>query len=145
MRDDRLVNDEEAELHDWLNRRILLSWSDDFRAVGRMVDGRIVGAFGYNNHNGASCQMHAALDFPWSLNRGLLWKAFQVPFVEWGYKVLLAPIASSNEESIRLAAGLGFKCYVNLVEAHPDGVLHLMGMRRDECKWLNIRYRGSNG
>lgn len=144
MREDRLVNDEDADLFGWLSPRIQLSHSADFRAVGRIVDGRIVGVFGYNNHAGVSCQMHTAGDGRW-LNRALLWKAFQVPFVEWGYKTLLAPIGCDNEESLRLAAGLGFIERARIEDAHPDGVLTLHVMRKDACKWLNLRYRGSHG
>jgi len=137
---DVLVNDEQEDLFGWLAPRIQLTHSSDFRAIGRMVNGRIVGVFGFNNHNGVSCQMHAAGEGRW-LNRALLWKAFQVPFVEWDYDVLIAPIGSLNEKSLRLAAGLGFYKRATIQKAHPDGALELYVMPKEGCRWLTVSYR----
>lgn len=147
MRQDILVNDEQADLFGWLQKRIQLPRSEDFRAIGRVVDGQIVGVWGYDRHIlGYSCQMHCAGDGPHWLNRSLLWKAFQVPFVEWGYKVLIAPIGSDNPESIRLATSLGFVECGSIPDAHPDGALHLYRLSRDAgSKWLKVRYRDSHG
>lgn len=139
MRRDLLVNDEQEDLFGWLAPRIQLIHSRDFRAIGRMVDGKIVGVFGYNNHNGVSCQMHTAGVGRW-LNRALLWKAFQTPFVEWNYNVLIAPIGSLNTPSIRLAAGLGFVRHATILGAHVDGALQLHTMRKEACRWLTVSY-----
>lgn len=143
-REDRLVNDEQADLFGWLEPRIQLLRTPDFRAVGRIVDGKIVGAFAFNNHNGASCQMHVAGEGRW-LNRALLWKAFQVPFVEWRYNVLIGPISSANQVSQRLATGLGFSLHATIQDAHVDGALQLYVLRKEACKWLGVRYRDSHG
>lgn len=131
------------EIHDWISRRSGLVWVDDFCGIARYVDGQIVAAIGYDHHQDSSCSFHLAT-LPQGLNRDLLWRAFEVPFNQWGYQVLLGIIQAGNDKSLNIADGLGFKTFARLPEAHPSGWLEFMAMRRDECPWLDKKTRIKN-
>lgn len=135
-RRDFLVAEPKMVLYDWLNERIGIPWSTDFRAFGRVVDGKLVGVVGYNGYNGASCQMHMAGDGPRWVTRELIKVAFHVPFVQWGLKVVFALVPDGNKEALKIDLKLGFKEVAKIDDAHPDGVLHLLEMRREHCRWV---------
>lgn len=138
---DVLVNHEQADLLGFLAATVGLTRATDSSAIGRIVQGRIVGAVGYDNHNGSTCNMHMALESPRALNRALLWKMFEVPFVQWGYKVVLAATGSQNDSCLTLIRKLGFEHRVTIPDAHLDGSLVVFSLHKNNCRWLNIRYR----
>ena len=109
--------------------------------ICREVDGLIVGAWGYTDFTPVSCQIHFAGATPRWLTQDLLWKAFHVPFEQWGLRTLIGVISGGNEPSLNVAKKLGFKIFATLPDAHPDGALVFHVMRRDECKWLAMPRR----
>jgi L-amino acid N-acyltransferase YncA len=126
------------EVHGWISQRSGLVWVEDFCGIAQKgQDGQIITAVGYDHHQDKSCMFHLATDR--SLSRELLWRAFQVPFEQWGYNVLIGIIQSSNAASLNIAARLGFKTFATLPGAHPSGSLEFFAMRREECPWLSIK------
>lgn len=139
-RQDILVNELQADLFGYLQPRIGLKQGADSHAIGRIVNGQIVGAVGYDGFNGSTCHMHIALTEPWALNRALLWKMFEVPFIQWDLPVVLAATGSQNRDCLKLINGLGFEHCVTIDQAHDDGALEVFKLYKKDCRWLNIRY-----
>jgi RimJ/RimL family protein N-acetyltransferase len=123
----------------WLAQRLgNFHFSPGARAIAAYDEttAGVVGMVGYDGFTQNSAQVHIALARPhawWALAR----PTFKYPFEELKKGVLLAMVSSSNERSLRLTAGVGFR------ETHRirDGVLPgvdmvLFEMRPEECRWL---------
>jgi RimJ/RimL family protein N-acetyltransferase len=85
--------------------------------------------------------LHTACDQPAGYNRVLLYKAFEVPFNQWGYKVLMSAVETGNIKSRNIAKRLGFTEFATLPDAHPTGALHFVRMYRKDCRWLDLARR----
>ena len=108
----------------------------DFHGIARELDGKIVGAFGYDSFQPGGCAMHLCLESAAALNRQLLWQAFRVPFEQWNYSYLLAIIQEHNVNSLNMATRLGFKKF-----GEVPGHLRFGVMYRDDCRWLKLGQR----
>lgn len=135
-REDKLINGPSREIHQWISKRSGLVWVEDFLGIARVVDGKIVAAFGYDHHQDASCLLHTASDTQFGYNRTLLRYAFHVPFVQWNYKNLIGIAQVGNLKSNNIATRLGFKEFAILPDAHPSGGLRFSVMSKDSCRWL---------
>lgn len=140
-RNDFLTAAPEYVLYDWINERIGLTFSTDFRAFGRVVDDKLVGVVAYTGHNGKSCQMHMAGDHPRWATPKLLATAFRLPFIEWGYEVVFGIVPSGNTRALELDKKLGFTIMQTVVGAHPDGALHFLAMHKADCRWLRLEHK----
>jgi hypothetical protein len=108
--------------------------------IGQEIDGNLVAVVGYCSFMPNACQMHiAAVDEVNWMSRDLLWAAFDYPFNKLGVKVILGQICGSNEDALRLNRHLGFKVVAEIPDAHMDGDLVIMAMKKEECRFLNIR------
>jgi hypothetical protein len=107
--------------------------------IGQEIDGNLVAVVGFCSFMPNACQMHVAAvsEVNW-MNRDLLWAAFDYPFNVLGVKVILGQICGSNEDALRLNRHLGFKVIAEIPDAHIDGDLVIMAMRREDCRWLDI-------
>jgi RimJ/RimL family protein N-acetyltransferase len=123
-------------LYEWLNERITLAWCEDFRGIGRVVNGELVGVIGFTGHNGASAQMHMAGDGKRWGSRKFLEEMFRYAFDICGYNVVFAVVPSGNTVALDIDLRVGFEELVTIADAHPDGALHFLVMRRENCRWL---------
>lgn len=134
-----LVNNNQELLVDWLCDRIGYVPTPYMRAIGSVgPDGNLNGVVGFDGFNGASVQMHVAGEPGW-LDRAILRAAFHYPFVILDCAVVLGIVPSGNTAALRFNQDLGFTTVAIIPDAHPDGALILMQMRREECKWLKMR------
>jgi hypothetical protein len=125
---------------DWLVRLMNHPLPEETVCIGQEIDGNLVAVVGYCSFMPNSCQMHiAALSEVNWMSRDLLWAAFDYPFNVLGVKVILGQICGSNEDALRLNRHLGFKVVAEISDAHMDGDLVIMAMRKEDCRWLNIR------
>jgi RimJ/RimL family protein N-acetyltransferase len=104
--------------------------------LGRVVDGELVGVVGFNGYNGASIQMHMAGDGGRWITRKLIREAFRYAFKTCGCEVVFGMVPSGNRTALDIDLRLGFQEVAVVPDAHPDGALHILAMRRDECRWL---------
>jgi hypothetical protein len=128
-------------LYDWIHQRVGIAHSTDFCALGRVVGKDLIGVVGYNGHNGKSCRMHMAGEGQW-ITRDFLAVAFYLPFVQWGYEVVFAEVPSGNERALDIDIRLGFQKLDTIPGAHPDGALHFLMMRKENCRWIKRRTHG---
>lgn len=100
----------------------------------------------FEDWNGANIVMHVAAvpDRHW-LCREFLWYCFHYPFVELGVKRVTGIVPSSNLKARRFDEHLGFTLEATLKDAHPEGDLLIYAMRKEDCRWLNIKRNPQNG
>lgn len=127
----------------WLCKQLDLVVTDHFTAMGRLDPrtGDILGVVGYDGWNGTACEMHMAGSPGW-LSRDFIWAAFDYPFNQANCKVVIGKVPSGNVEALDIDRRLGFKTECILEGGHPDGALHILSLRKEDCKWLN---RGRHG
>ena len=123
----------------YLREKIQLIPTENCKAIGRIEDGKILCAVGYDCFNGASCQMHVAGEGKNWINREILKAAFDYPFNQLGLQMVIGPVPSGNTDAIKLDLHLGFKLLCDIPGAHPDGSLLIMGMYKHECRWIHGR------
>lgn len=122
----------------WLQQRIHIPRTDNFWAFGLVRGGELAAVVGYQWDNGASCFMHVALDSPRALTRKVLGFAFHYPFNIRKLNMVLGYVPSCNERALRLNSRVGFEVLAEIPGAHPYGSQVLMGLRRENCRWLEL-------
>jgi RimJ/RimL family protein N-acetyltransferase len=132
---DFLTNECQTVLWSWLHERIGLPWSTDFIALGRVQDGKIIGVVGYTNFTGTSCHMHMAGEGRW-MTRQFLHEAFRYPFETLHLTMVLGVVPSGNTRALGIDRKLGFRELLYVPDAHPDGGIHILQMKRPDCRWL---------
>jgi hypothetical protein len=135
----RVVTDNQEHLRGWITGVLGMQFSSYARFIGQEIDGQIKAVVGYDNIMDKSCMMHVASIVPNWLNKDLLWAVFDFPFNKLGVKVILATVSSNNEEALKLDRHLGFVDKAYIEDAHIDGDLVILAMRRENCRWLDLK------
>lgn len=103
-------------------------------------NGEIVAAVLYTDYNSANINMHiSAIPGKRWLIREYLWYCFYYPFVELNCKRITGVVGSTNLAARKFDENLGFTLEATLKDAHPDGDLLLYVMRKEDCRWLNLK------
>lgn len=121
----------------WMNSRMGVPWSSDFRAIGVVQGGCLRAAVGYNGFMGRMCFMHSAIDDPLVISRTFVRAIFEYPFDQCGVRYLMAAVDERNKKSLEVCYRCGFELHDIFKEgAEPGADLLLLRMTRDECRWL---------
>jgi hypothetical protein len=136
---DVLISRPSELLFEWISERIGLVWSEDFTAIGRVHDGKLVAVSAFTGFNGASCQVHMASDVG-RFSRFHVRETFRYAFDLCGCKVVFGMVPSGNKLALDIDLRLGFKELATIPGAHPDGALHVLMMRREDCRWLRCQH-----
>ena len=107
--------------------------------IGQEIDGEVKAVVAFDNILDKSCQMHTAAIVPNWISKDLLWACFDYPFNILKVKVIIATVASTNKEALKLDRHLGFVDKAYIEDAHIDGDLVILAMRREDCRWLDIK------
>lgn len=135
----RVVTEDQEYMRAWLGRMLCQQVGPGMFCIGQEKDGNLVAVIGYCDITEKSCMMHvAAIDDNW-ISKDLLWAAFDYPFNVLKVKVILATVSSENEEALKLDRHLGFKDKAYIEDAHMYGDLVILAMRREDCRWLDIK------
>lgn len=135
----KLVTDNQEYLKGWLSKVLGIQFSEYARFIGQEIDGEVQAVVGYDNILDNSCCMHIGALVPYWANKDFLWASFDYPFNILKVKVILALVSSNNEEALRLDRHLGFVDKAYIEDAHVDGDLVILAMRKEDCKWLAIK------
>lgn len=108
------------------------------RAIGLERNGNPVAGVFYEGWNHKSVVAHIAIEG--RLTPLFLYAIFHYPFQVLGVHKVIAPVAESNEESIRLVKKMGFIEEARLLDAHPDGALIFFTMTPDRCRFIGEKY-----
>jgi len=110
-------------------------------ATGLLLAGAL-----FEDFNGANVLAHvAAVPGKSWLNREFLWFSFHYAFEQLGCKRITGVVAASNQESRRFNEHLGYTLEATLKDAHPTGDLLVYCMRKEDCRWLNIKRSPHHG
>lgn len=135
----KVVTDNQEHLRGWITGVLGIQFSPYARFIGQEIDGEVKAVVAYDNIMDKSCQMHTAAIVPNWISKDLLWACFDYPFNILKVKVILALVASNNMEALRLDRHLGFIDKAYIEDAHVDGDLVILAMRRENCRWLDIK------
>ena len=135
----KVVTDNQPHLRGWITGVLGMQFSPYATFIGQEIDGEVKAVVAFDNILDKSCQMHTAAIVPNWISKDLLWACFDYPFNKLGVKVILASVASTNEEALKLDRHLGFVDKAYIEDAHIDGDLVILAMRRENCRWLDIK------
>jgi L-amino acid N-acyltransferase YncA len=134
----RVTTEDQPYLRGWIAGVLGIKFSDYATFIGQEINGEIKAVVAYDNILDKSCMMHTAAIVPNWISKDLLWAAFDYPFNILKVKVILATVASTNEEALKLDRHLGFVDKAYIEDAHLHGDLVILAMRRENCRWLDI-------
>jgi RimJ/RimL family protein N-acetyltransferase len=135
----KVVTDNQEHLRGWITGVLGLQFSPYATFIGQEIDGEIKAVVAFDNILDKSCMMHTAAIVPNWISKDLLWACFDYPFNILKVKVILASVASTNTEALKLDRHLGFVDKAYIEDAHIDGDLVILAMRRENCRWLDIK------
>ena len=121
----------------WVSKKLFARFNAD-EGLGLERAGEMVAGVIYEDWNGASFTCHIAIQG--LLTPMYLAAIFHYPFVHCGAKKIIAPVAQSNEESVRFVKKLGFREEARILDAHPDGSVLVYTMTPDQCRFIGARY-----
>ncbi len=126
-----------ADHYPWICERARLVITPGFQALEAVREtGEIVGMVAYDGYRPNSVCMHVALDHP-SAARHLIIPAFRAAFVDLGRGIVYGQVLSNNPRALDLDLHLGFREVARLKDAWEPGIdIHVLEMRREECRWL---------
>lgn len=134
-----MVTDNQEHLRGWISGVLGMQFSPYATFIGQEIDGEVKAVVAFDNVLDKSCMMHTAAIVPNWISRDLLWACFDYPFNILKVKVILASVASTNKEALKLDRHLGFVDKAYIEDAHIDGDLVILAMRREDCRWLDIK------
>lgn len=135
----RVVTDNQEHLRGWITGVLGMQFSPYATFIGQEIDGEVKAVVAFDNILDKSCMMHTAAIVPNWISKDLLWACFDYPFNILKVKVIIASVASTNEEALKLDRHLGFVDKAYIEDAHIDGDLVILAMRREDCRWLDIK------
>jgi len=102
-------------------------------------DGKLLGGVTFDGYTGSCVFIHqAGFDRRW-LSRDLLWVIFDYTFNQLRCKKAVGIVPSSNAELLAFNERLGFKYETQIEDGYPDGNMLVLSMKRDECRWLDLK------
>lgn len=101
--------------------------------------GQLIAGVLYDEYNGTSIRMHvAAIGRRW-MTKEYLWMCFHYPFEQLKVNKIIGLVGSGNANAIAFDEHLGFKLEHSIVDAHKDGALLVYTMKREQCRFLEIK------
>ena len=118
----------------------LVELDDDTRSA------EMIACVWYEGWNGVNMNIHVAAKpgKRW-MTREFLHATFHYPFDLCGAKRLTGLVASNNFAAQRFDEHIGFKLEARLKDAAPGGDLLVYAMFRDECRWLGLKPKTTQG
>lgn len=139
----RLIYGDEPRLLPWAAERIgIASFRRDAFTIGLERDGDLVAVVVYDNFSDCDCNMHLASDGSkrW-MSKELLLAAFAYPFTQLGLRRLTGLVDARNADALQLNEHLGFVREGLCRHALPDSDLVVLGMLRDECRFVSKEHQ----
>jgi RimJ/RimL family protein N-acetyltransferase len=133
-----LVLDQHERVAQWVAERAGCSahaWAG-YVCLGLEEAGELVAGVVMESFTGRSANMHVAgVGRNW-LNRNMLQTCFIYAFDHLGLQRLTGLVPASNTAALAFDLHLGFRHEYTLVDGAKDGDLHILCMRRADCRFL---------
>ena len=113
------------------------------QVIAREENGELLGGVVYKDFTRESIAMHVAGFDPRWINKEMLWKAFDYPFVQLGCKTVFGPVPSYNTQALEFDRKLGFSQVAIVPGVFPGGDLVVLAMKREDCRWLKPRHKSA--
>jgi RimJ/RimL family protein N-acetyltransferase len=134
-----VTTENQRYLGEWLVRILNFPLPETTQCIGQLKDGNLVAVAGYTNFMPKACEIHiGSVGEHWA-NKDFIWAVFDYPFNKLGLSVILGQICADNIDALKLNRHLGFKVVAEIPDAHMSGDLVIMAMKKEECRFLNIR------
>lgn len=134
-----VTTDNQQYLGDWLVRILNFPLPQNTQCIGQLKNGNLVAVAGYTNFMPKACEIHiGSVGEHWA-SKDFIWAVFDYPFNKLGVSVILGQICADNTDALKLNRHLGFKVVAEIPDAHMSGDLVIMAMKKEECRFLNIR------
>jgi hypothetical protein len=134
-----IVTEPQEALREWVSRKLNQVFPEDSTFIGQVKDSKLVAVIGYCNFVGKSCAIHIASEGSHWMDRNLLWASFDYPFNKLEKKVIVTALDANNEKAVRLNRHLGFHIETVIKDAHENGDLMIMTMRKENCRFLKTK------
>ena len=126
----------------WAIERIGFKPRDDVRAIGWRENGSLRAVTLYDGFSECDCNIHIASDGSGNwLRRAFLIASFMHPFVQWRLRRVTGLVPAKNKDALRFDLHLGFKQEGYLHHALPDDDLYVLGMLKENCRYIPPEYR----
>ncbi len=133
-----LVLDQHERVAQWVAERAGASvhaWAG-YVCLGLEEEGELVAGVVMESFTGRSANMHVAgVGRNW-LNRNMIQTCFIYAFDHLGLQRLTGLVPASNTAALAFDLHLGFRHEYTLVDGAKDGDLHILCMRRADCRFL---------
>lgn len=139
---EQIIVDKDGAYIDWAAKRIGVNFRSDAKAIARLQGDQIRAVTVYDNFSPCDCSMHIAADgkpMPWS--KTFIEICFEYPFVQCGFKRVTGLVAASNKRALEIDRKFGFVYEGTCRDALPDGDLIVLGMLRNECRFIPKQFR----
>lgn len=138
-----LLYDDKEKLIQWASERSDSRYHTDAVAIGRASsDGTIRAVTVYDRFMFCDCNIHVASDGSghWG-TREFFCAAFAYPFIQCGLRRVTALVPAKNKRALRLDLHLGFEFEGRCRNMLPDDDLIILGMLRENCRYIPKEYR----
>lgn len=103
---------------------------------------KYVAAIVIDSWTNTSVQVHSYIGNPHVLRHGYAEAVFSAIFVHAGKRVVFGTVPANNAKALKFNAHVGFTEVCRLKDGFDFGVDYvLMEMRRENCRWIDRRYR----
>lgn len=111
------------------------------QVISRVEDDKLLAGVVYENYTGegGSIEAHIGSFTKRWLCRDFLYIMFDYPFNQLKVKQAFARVQAKNEKSLKWCRSLGFKDLVVIEDVFPDDDMVVLRMKREECRYLNIK------
>ena len=134
---EKLINDADRVWHFLKDLGVPVMYSAGMQAIGREIDGGLVGGVLYEGFTKRNIFMHCAGRGKKWISKSLLRAAFFYPFEQLKVDRVSAWVDETNKESRTLVEKIGFREETRLKGAAPDGgdvVIYVLW--RKDCRFL---------
>ena len=139
-----LITEPKIALTTWLCERIGYIPTPELVCVGQWDNDneRLIGVVGYDGWSETKVEIHSAGEpGTYWLTKELLCEAFTFPFIGLDKKVIISRVSTGNPAAVKMNKGLGFTQQCCIRDGADDGDLLIFAMHKDECRWLDMKFR----
>ena len=136
------IYDRHTELVEWASQVIGFEPRPDVKSFGWGDENGLRAVTLYDGFSQCDCNIHIASDGSGSwLTRAFLRAAFAHPFVQWDLRRVTGLVPAKNTAALRFDLHLGFEREGLIRHALPDDDIIVLGMLRENCRYIPQKYR----
>lgn len=129
-----IIFDRQAELSQWIAEKTGGTYATlTSRFIGLELNGKITAVTAFTDYNGASIQMHVAIN---RITKEYTHLCFDYVFNQLKVKKVIGLVESNNAKALRFDKHLGFIEEYVIKDAGRSGDIHILSMTREQCRFI---------